>query len=672
MTDPTSNLATNLKDAYEICAVEPLQGKDLDKYYIPLLEARNSEAIIQVGQILEQQKPETFCTILFTGHRGCGKSTELRRIEEKWKNQYLTIFLNAEEETDINDLEYIDIYLMVIRKVELTLRSLKITFDWQLQKNVEDWFKEVTEESEQSVALPLNTEASASLGADAPFFAKLLFKLMGVIKNSSSQKMIIRETLKKEVTRMKGDINLLLSDGLKKLRAKFPNYKGFLVIVDNLDRCPPVVSNKLFFDYAVQIRELHCSMIYTVPILARYSSRCGGDSFDDLRILPMVNIYQLNRAGYPLQFSQEGLDAVARIIEKRVDVDLLFNSRKELIELAKASGGNIRQLIYLMQRTCLTASGREHTKIQSEDVEYAIKQRQFNFERSLNKKFFKELAYVALNKEFLDEEDIRIQMLYTTAVLEYNGSDCWNYPNPLVMRSHSFIKAINNFLADTLNTQQKELKSPERRDLGNRDCKAVDANSNSMNKVKILFLAADPSDATRLRLGQELRDIREKLQLSKQSNSFELNSRESVRPGDITQAIHDIAPQIVHFSGHGENTGQLCFENVVGNAQLVEPDALAALFELIADEVKCVVLNACYSESQAKAISTHIPFVIGMNKAIGDKSAISFAVGFYKALGAGHSFEKAYKFAQVEMQLEGISEYFTPVIYIKDNGTSNL
>jgi len=444
MANPaTSNLAKNLTDAYEICDVEPLQGKDLEKYYIPLLEARNSEAIIQVGQILEQQKPETFSTILFTGHRGCGKSTELRRIEEKWKNQYLTIFLNAEEETDINDLEYIDIYLMVIRQVEETLRSLKINFDKQLLKSIEDWFKEITKESEESVKLSLDTEASASLGVDAPFFAKLLFKLKGVIKNSSSQKTTIRETLKKEVTRMKGDINLLLSDGLKKLRAEFPNYKGFLVIVDNLDRCPLEVTKELFFERAAQLKELHCSIIYTVPISALYSQQGLSNSFDDPHIVPMVNIYQLERAEYPVRFRREGLDAVAKIIEKRVDVNLLFNSRNELMELVKASGGHIRQLMQLMQRACLTASGRAHTKIQAEDVEYATKQLQFSFERSLNKKFFAELAYIAINKEFSDEEDIKVQLLYSTAVLEYNGSDRWNYPNPLLMRSNAFTKAIN-------------------------------------------------------------------------------------------------------------------------------------------------------------------------------------------------------------------------------------
>ncbi|WP_208099071.1 hypothetical protein [Nostoc sp. 106C] len=105
---------------------------------------------------------------------------------------------------------------------------------------------------------------------------------------------------------------------------------------------------------------------------------------------------------------------------------------------------------------------------------------------------------------------------------------------------------------------------------------------------------------------------------------------------------------------------------MLGKTQPVKPDALANLFKLIANQVKCVVLNACYSEVQAKAIAKHIPFVIGMNQSIGDKAAIGFAVGFYKALGAGRSFKDAYEFACVEIQLAGIPEYSTPTLLEKE------
>ncbi|WP_143046498.1 CHAT domain-containing protein [Trichormus sp. NMC-1] len=188
-----------------------------------------------------------------------------------------------------------------------------------------------------------------------------------------------------------------------------------------------------------------------------------------------------------------------------------------------------------------------------------------------------------------------------------------------------------------------------------------------MDKIKILFLAANPSDFVKLQLGKELRDIRETLQRSKYRDRFLLESRESVRPGDISQAIFDVEPQIIHFSGHGKSTGELCFEDISGKNQPVQPNALASLFELVAEQVNCVFLNACYSEVQAKAIVEHISFVIGMNQAIGDEAAITFASGFYKALGAGRSFEDSFKIACVEMQLATISEHLTPIFHIKKN-----
>ena len=141
----------------------------------------------------------------------------------------------------------------------------------------------------------------------------------------------------------------------------------------------------------------------------------------------------------------------------------------------------------------------------------------------------------------------------------------------------------------------------------------------------------------------------------------------------------DNEPEIVHFAGHGTGTGKggsgrdlvpvgeddqggLAFEDDSGQVQLISGDALARLFELCADSVKCVALNACYSESQANAISQHIDFVVGMNKAIGDEAAIKFAVGFYDALGAGRDFEKAFRFGCIAIDLKGIPEYLTPIL----------
>lgn len=179
--------------------------------------------------------------------------------------------------------------------------------------------------------------------------------------------------------------------------------------------------------------------------------------------------------------------------------------------------------------------------------------------------------------------------------------------------------------------------------------------------ISILFLAADPTDASRLRLGEEVREIQEKLQLAKLRDQFELNSRMSVRPADVSQALLDLSPQIVHFSGHGTRDA-LVFEDSQGNAHLVSSSALAALFKQFSNQVRCVILNACYSEGQAQAIADHIEYVIGTNQAIGDKAAIAFSVGFYQALGAGRTIEDAYKLGCVQIRLQGIPEHLTPVL----------
>jgi len=124
----------------------------------------------------------------------------------------------------------------------------------------------------------------------------------------------------------------------------------------------------------------------------------------------------------------------------------------------------------------------------------------------------------------------------------------------------------------------------------------------------------------------------------------------------------DLQPQILHFSGHGIDTGALCFENQFGQIDPISPDALAALFEQFEDQVQCVLLNACYSEIQAVAIAEHVDYVIGMSQAIGDKAAIAFAIGFYQALGAGRTIEGAYKLGCVQIRLQGIPEHLTPVL----------
>jgi hypothetical protein len=186
--------------------------------------------------------------------------------------------------------------------------------------------------------------------------------------------------------------------------------------------------------------------------------------------------------------------------------------------------------------------------------------------------------------------------------------------------------------------------------------------SDRNSQIRILFLASEPNDTPRLRVQEELRDIQQRLLSSPERERFSLHYAFSARPTDISQAILNFQPQIIHFSGHGASTGELCFENDLGKRQLVEPQDLAELFRNVADIVECVLLNACYSDIQARAIAEHIPYVIGMERAIGDRVAIAFAVGFYTALGGNRPYEDAHELGCTQIKLAGFSPESIPVL----------
>ena len=141
------------------------------------------------------------------------------------------------------------------------------------------------------------------------------------------------------------------------------------------------------------------------------------------------------------------------------------------------------------------------------------------------------------------------------------------------------------------------------------------------NLKSILFVGANPRGIVNLRLDEEKREIVTRLQLAGYG-TVPINSTGATRPRDIQQAMLDFRPQIVHFSGHGAGQDGLVFEDAIGQPQLVKAEPLANLFNLFSTRLECVVLSACYSEFQAEAIARHINYVVGMNRAIGDRAAI--------------------------------------------------
>ena len=182
---------------------------------------------------------------------------------------------------------------------------------------------------------------------------------------------------------------------------------------------------------------------------------------------------------------------------------------------------------------------------------------------------------------------------------------------------------------------------------------------------KILILGANPKNTSNLRLDEEVREIKNALQLSPSRDDFHILTESAVRVDDLIRQLSHHQPTIVHFCGHGEGTDGLVLEDNSGQMQLVNTQALAKLFRPFQQQVECVLLNACYSEVQATEIHQHIDCVIGMNKAIGDKAAIKFSVGFYTALWSGMSYEDCFDMGCTSIDLQGIPESLTPKIKIR-------
>lgn len=178
---------------------------------------------------------------------------------------------------------------------------------------------------------------------------------------------------------------------------------------------------------------------------------------------------------------------------------------------------------------------------------------------------------------------------------------------------------------------------------------------------KILILAVNPPNTARLRLDEEVREIAEGLRRSKYRHQFAVSSINAARLRDLRRALLDFEPNIVHFTGHG-SMGGLLVEDGAGLSARISTAALSTLFELFANQIECVVLNACYSARQATAIKKHIDYVIGMRKEIKDNVAIEFSVGFYDALGAGKSVEESFKFGCNAIQMMSLPDHLIPVL----------
>lgn len=186
-------------------------------------------------------------------------------------------------------------------------------------------------------------------------------------------------------------------------------------------------------------------------------------------------------------------------------------------------------------------------------------------------------------------------------------------------------------------------------------------------QIVILFMGANPSNETQLSLTREAQEIDTYLRSTDLRDRFRVEQQWETRAHQIPGRIMRFKPMVVHFSGHGSADGALIFQDDQGRAQTADPIALAEVFRLLNDKVRCVLLNACYSEGQAKAIAQFVESVIGMSHAIGDADAIVFARAFYEALGYRKSVRDAFELAKLSISLSGLSGSQLPQLHSRND-----
>ncbi|MDY7094988.1 MAG: CHAT domain-containing protein [Acidobacteriota bacterium] len=192
--------------------------------------------------------------------------------------------------------------------------------------------------------------------------------------------------------------------------------------------------------------------------------------------------------------------------------------------------------------------------------------------------------------------------------------------------------------------------------------------------LSILFLAANPDQTSRLQLDEEARLILKRIRSGSHRDAIRLETRWAVRLDDILEALNELRPKIVHFSGHGEAgaAGGICIVQNDGAPRLLSAEQLLDLFIPFVPSVQVVVLNSCHSESQALAISRIVDFTVGMRAGVGDGAARDFSGQFYSALAFGRPVDEAFQQAVAKLKIDHPAESNTPTLIQRPGAESQV
>jgi hypothetical protein len=349
----------NLSRFYKACNPSyTLNMSDaLDKhYYIDFSDVRGCKIVEELQRTIIRISPDEPTCQLFTGHIGCGKSTELQRLKAELElSGFHVVYFESSQDLDLADIDVSDILLSVARQVSMSLENIGIKLKPGYFGNL---FREIGDFLQSPIEL--SGQAELSLG---------IAKITAKTKDSAQLRNQLRQYLEPRTNSILQAINEeILDKAIEQLKAR--GHKGLVVIVDNLDRVDTraVASGRsqpeyLFLDRGEQLRRLKCHVVYTIPLALIFSSeyetlknRLGGGIAP--KVLPMVLVRQRDGSDY-----EPGMSLLRQLVLARAFPEVPWNIRPSMLvelfdnsltldRLCRVSGGHIRNLLGLLY-SCL-------------------------------------------------------------------------------------------------------------------------------------------------------------------------------------------------------------------------------------------------------------------------------------------------------------------------------
>lgn len=426
---------------YKACnPSKPLSMGEVEdrQYYVDFSSVRGSKIIESLKRTIAFISPDEPTCQLFTGHIGCGKSTELLRLKaELEREEFHVIYFESSQDLDMADVDITDILLSIAGRVSESLEAIKIRLKPNYFINL---FSEIVDFLQTPIELETEAELSIGIG-----------KITARTKESPKLRRRLREYLEPRTSGILEAINQeLLDRATRELKAR--GKAGLVVIVDNLDRVDirPLPSGRslpeyLFIDRGEQLRKLNCHVVYTIPLSLIFSNDCetlrnrlGGGLTPAL--LPMVPIRQRNGEEF-----REGITLLRRMVllrafpnetpEKRLElITQVFDMSETLDRLCRVSGGHVRNLLGLLF-DCLR---QDNPPITRECLENVIRERRDFLTSSIDDEEWNLLFAVVQHQTV--KGDLEYQtLLRSMFVFEYRDREgCWYGINPALEETQQF------------------------------------------------------------------------------------------------------------------------------------------------------------------------------------------------------------------------------------------